>query len=72
MVDSGLEDRLTPLKPTYHERLRLGLVVGTFKPPNAAELLADLDCARAGDRAARERVVAYLNLPSVREALDDG
>lgn len=71
MLDSGLEDKSLSGKPTYTQRLRLALESGRIKTPNAGELLADLDRARAGDRAAQERVVAYLKLPGVLDALDD-
>ena len=58
--------------PTRTQKLRAGLVSGKFCPPNAGDLLADVDAALAGNRVAQEKIVAYLNLPGVLEALHDG
>ena len=71
MLDHGLEDRPAPRKPTWSERLRMGLESGMFKPANASALLDDLNRARTGDRKAKERVISYLESPGVLEALDD-
>ncbi len=72
---AGLGDSARPeprtRKPSYVQRLRLGLESGRFRPPNAAAMLADLDRAYKGDRKAKERIISYLETPGILEALDD-
>ena len=62
---TGLDDRPVPRKLTWSQRLRQGLETGTFNPPNADALLADLDRARAGDHEAQERIISYLRTDGV-------